>query len=280
MSAAADNEDLVLIAGPFIKRELTAGYIRVKTEQLIDDTESWMKGKTENSPVLSFADIKNKLTEKNYTLLSRLEAFSEELAKEKVKLRKQAENENDPETRAALNNLPDFDFNSFVKSDFSIPLGKHFKGLKLLYVLTQTGLFIIGFILLLALLLIYIVNTSQKQRFRWFGIVFILAFIWNAGPWLFINLASKLITGYVLLNNDIPAFVHPLFDTLVTPILNTYFQTGGIMLLLLLLGGICCLILSAILNRSMTQVKTDSPARKATIVKRKSHSRRSLKKNR
>lgn len=45
----------------FLEKEITAGYLQNKLEVFVDDIFSWLAGKSNEAPTLSFADIKEKM---------------------------------------------------------------------------------------------------------------------------------------------------------------------------------------------------------------------------
>ena len=142
--------------------------------------------------------------------------------------------------------MPDVDIEKLLASDFSIPLGTHLGFLKWWYMLATGGLVVIALLLVLFLAGITILSETAATRFRWVGFTLLLSALWNVLPWLAAAGATRLIPAILAQNaRDIPAFVAPIVQTLLTPLVSAYSRIGGIAIVVLLIASIGCFIAAA-----------------------------------
>lgn len=239
---ANDNSDQAsALIAPIIKKEITPLYLQGKTEKLIDDTNDWMVGKNNNPPVISFLDLKEKIMVQNASTITALEELSKqyELQKEEIK-KEAAANGELPQNQE----MPSFDFNKIIKSDFSIPIGKNLTFLKTFYWYTTTGLPIIGIILVILLAVIILLSDSNSAKLRWLGLTFLSSAIWNTFPLLVLFFSSKLLIPFLTQNKDIPAFLGSLSAGFLPLLVDKYTKFAGTAIVVFILIFVVCLIAS------------------------------------
>lgn len=207
----------LLIAEPFLKKEISPAYLQGKTEKLIDDTAAWTAGKTTAPPTLSFQDLKEKLVNDNRPLLNQLLEAAKQLKTQEQTAIQQAKSNNQNIANANLA-MQNFDPEKLLKSNWIFPLDKFLLWLKSLYFYTHAGLFLLAGILFLILLAIVLLSTGIKTRLRWLGMTFLLAAGANLLAFLVANRLSKLTLS------TIPPFAMTLTNDLLTPLLTHYLR--------------------------------------------------------
>lgn len=207
---------------------LTPSYLQKKTEKLIDDTESWLKGKTKEAPNISLIDL-----DKN--TLVQLEALGKELKKEQEKARQMGQE----------SEISTFDFEKFAKSGFTYPIGEQMGFLKQLYFMATWGLLVFGMGMIFSLLGIILLAEAMASRLRSVAFAFLGAGLWLLPGWLAAFFGSQFLTQVLVENSqDIPVSISPLIETLFSPIISKYIQIGGIGFLVFF-GGAVALFISA-----------------------------------
>lgn len=237
-----DNSDQTsALIAPIIKKEITPEYLQLKTEKLIDDTNDWMTGKNNNPPVISFLDLKEKIIAQNAQLFTTLEQLNKEYELQKEAIKKEAAiNGEIPQNQE----IPSFDFNKIIKSDFSIPIGKNLNFLKTFYWYTTTGLPIIGIILIILLAVITLLSDSNPAKLRWLGLTFLSSAIWNTLPLLLLLFSSKLLISSLTENKDIPVFILSISTGFLPLLVDKYTKFAGTAVVIFLLIFVVCLIAS------------------------------------
>lgn len=237
-----DNSDQAsALIAPIIKKEITPEYLQLKTEKLIDDTNDWMTGKNNNPPVISFLDLKEKIIAQNAQLFTTLEQLNKEYELQKEAIKKEAAiNGEIPQNQE----IPPFDFNKIIKSDFSIPIGKNLNFLKTFYWYTTTGLPIIGIILIILLTVITLLSDSNPAKLRWLGLTFLSSAIWNTLPLLLLLFSSKLLISSLTQNKDIPVFIVSLSTGFLPLVVDKYTKFAATAVVIFLLIFVVCLIAS------------------------------------
>lgn len=207
-------DDPVSVIGPWLKQEITPAYVREKEEAFIDDTDLWLRGKTSRPPTISFKEVKEHMMQSNPALIQGLVEISQELKKQKL------QDLNAPD-------LPDFE--KLIESDFSYPIGEHMGWVKTWYTLATTGVFVLGFVLILLFVGIAFLSPTKTSRLRWIVATLFGSTLWNLVPWLIAVGASFLITKALIQNaSKLPSFLFPMSDVLIKPLLSTYTLVGGI----------------------------------------------------
>lgn len=216
-----EADDPLRILGPILKRELTPLYLQQKIEPAIDSTASWMTGKTDREPVLSFTDLKERLTKQHPQLFRAFEVARE--------LKKSGE---ETETSVAIEKL--------LKSDFTVPLGAPLRWLKTLYFFATTGL-VLGVVTLTFLIVgIIFLSDTPASKLHWLGATFLISAVWNVTPWLFGFGAQKMLVIFAQKTVDVPAFVVPLVNIFLQPFFTSYVRVGGIAIAIFFFIAIAC----------------------------------------
>ncbi|MCL4416718.1 MAG: hypothetical protein M1365_08500 [Actinobacteria bacterium] len=210
------NQDpFASILGQFLTKE----YLQQKIELFIDDSEIWALGKAKNPPVLSFIDIKQKITQQNPDLIKTLEETSAALAKQQKELAEQnSQNGGNPSDMQQEN----IDFNKIIKSDFSIPIGQNIIWVKNLSWLVQ-NILILEFLPVVLLIAMFLLSTNLNSKLKWLSAAFLVSSIVNGFAFLSMNGISKLLlTNLDKILNTLPSFTSPLLETFINPFLASY----------------------------------------------------------
>lgn len=243
-----DNSDQasVLIA-QMIKKEITPDYLQGKTEKFIDDTNEWMIGKNPNPTVISFQDLKEKMTAQNAEIITTLETFNKEYEKQKKEIKKEVEiNEEIPRNQE----IPSFNLNKIIKSDFTISLDNKLDFLKTFYWYIVTLFPVIGTILIILLIIIIFLNDNNSAKLKWLGLTLLSSAIWNILLMLTLLLFSKSMTAFLLKNNDIPSFLVSVFNSLIPPLVDKYIKFLETAIGIFIFIFIICLIASFIFKKN------------------------------
>lgn len=247
--SSGSSEDMVM---PFIKEQFTSSYIQGKSETLIDDTFSWLNGKTKTPPVLSFRELKDSIERKNPELISQLQQMSEEM---KQQQQEQALQEGGPATPAS----DSMDFTKMMKSDFSIPVGENLKPLKQAYSFFKFALPLTAFYLLVLLGLIALLSTGTKSKLKWIGATFLSSILFCGLPLL---ISFGLAHTPIMLdtkNAELSSIISTISTIVVGSFATKYFQLELIGIGSFIAFGVICFILSSMVP---TQAPTKTPAKK------------------
>lgn len=225
-----DNSDqAAILIAPMIKKEITPQYLQDKTEKFIDDTNDWMTGKNNSPPVLSFKDLKEKILAENASTITLLEQLNKEYEQQKNQLRNEAGISGEiPQDQQ----LPSFDLNKIIKSDFSIPVGKNLGFLKTFYWLSTSGVIFIGVFLSILLIMITLLNSDNPSKLKWIGLTFLSSAVWNILLLLTLLLTSKSLIEFLNQNKDIPSIIVLLSNNLIPPLTDKYAKFAGTIIIL------------------------------------------------
>ena len=211
---------------------LTANYAQTKIEKLIDDTDLWLKGKTQTSPVISFNDLSPAST-------SELKKLAQE-----IKNSKEADS---PENQDML---------EFLENGLTFPVGEKIVWLKNFYWWTQTGFVILTAGLILALAGINLLSDSVKEKFQWSSFAFLAALLWNIIPNAAIYFGQGAIRGIVAdPTTELPEVGKLLFNILLNPVLENYIKVAIISLISLLVLVIGSTILTSVVGPKVSVKK-------------------------
>lgn len=260
-----NSDQISALIAPIIKKEITPEYLQLKTEKLIDDTNYWMVGKNNTPPVISFQDLKEKILAQNARTITTLQQLSKEYELQKEELKKEAvANGELPENQ----DLPSFDFNKIIDSDFSIPVGKNLNFLKTFYWYVTTGLPIIGIVLFILLAVIIFLSDSKSAKLRWLGLTFLSSAIWNTFPLLILFFSSKLLITFLVQNKDIPSFLVSLSTGFLPLLVDKYTKFAGTAIVIFLLLFLVCLLASFFMKtpKNPTKKKPISSKKKLSLV--------------
>jgi hypothetical protein len=145
---------------------VTPEYARGKIDKAIDDSALWITGKTQDSPTISFKDIKDDFLAKNPDLQSSIEEISKMPAEAEASEGDYTQGEDPQEFMKSL-----------VKNDFSYPLKDALSGLKMGHSVISILLPVLIILMIISVVVIIIKSPDNKSRFRWLGITLILSAI-------------------------------------------------------------------------------------------------------
>ena len=227
-----EGDNPIALVAPFLKKELTASYIQGKAEGLIDTTEQWLKGHG-NAPVLSFFDLKEKLIKQNKHMLTQLEnAMSEMEAQQKNMEQEQGTHSKDQ--------LPfsKKDIDTFLKSDFTIPIGAHIGWMK-----SSARVFSIISMVLMGMyassfLCILLLAQTVRSKLHWVGWTLLFTGLWNI-PSILLSTGSALVLAKTFTQNMTGAvYIMPFVEVFLTSIITTYARVTSASVVMLLIFSI------------------------------------------
>ena len=224
---------------PFIREQFTSSYVQGKSETLIDDTFSWLDGKTKTPPVLSFKEIKDSIEQKNPELLMQLQQASEEM---KVQQQQQTEMSGEPVPNDTM------DFNKIMKNDFSIPVGEQLGFLKYAYAFFKFALPVTAFYLLILLVLIALLSTTAKSRLRWIGATFLSSIFFCCVPILLAVGFSQAPLQIDAKNAELSSIISSISTIVVRSFASKYLQVEILGVMTFVAVGIICFILSSMVS--------------------------------
>ncbi len=239
-SASQDNTDGsigAIIAAA--KNRITPSYLQQKTEKAIDDSTLWIEGKTTTPPTLSFSEIKDDINAQNPEILPSLQKTMEDFKKQQEELQKEDPN-NSSGKAVELNGM-----GTFIQNGFTIPLENGVKTIKTIR--TQIFIAFVVFLVLslLALLLIFLFSKSLKSKFKYIGVVFIIASVYGYTFTFGLGILSKIVE-LALKSQDQPAVVYisPILLNLLAVFVGKYKQIQTITSIGLIGLGILFVIIS------------------------------------
>lgn len=201
---------------------ITAGYVKGKTEKLIDDTEAWVKGDSETPPSLSFTDL-------NPQGFAEIKKLAVELKAQQEQIKKTGQS----------TEFSQFDVDKFIKNDFSISLGEQLAFVKQLYRQVLYGLPILGLILATSIAGLLLLSETREEKFHWLGTALLVSAFWNILPWAGVFFGFKALEGVVSdKSSEAPAVIEPLFRNLVSPVVAKYIQVAALALAILFIAAI------------------------------------------
>jgi hypothetical protein len=160
------------IISQFIQSKFTSDYLQNKVEKAMNDSDDWIKGKTNTPPVISFKDVKDALNAQYPQLLPGIIQAAQELKQQEAQNPQLAQQ--NPQATKNLDMIA-----TFAKSDFTIPLNKYLVGLKNFYTAVRILQPILAILLLLSLILLGFMNKTWPARLKWIGFTLLLGSIWG-----------------------------------------------------------------------------------------------------
>jgi len=252
---SSDPEFAMLFS--FLQEALTPEYLQRISEKLIDDTTDWMNDKTQNPPIISFKEVKQKLLAKNPQLLTQAQEAIEEL--------KNAAQES-PELGSAEQldslNTQTQKLNSLIASDLTIPLEKNLTPLKNGYKWLKIIVPILILFTLLSLFLIVSFTHGRSAKFRWLAILLAASalygfFLIGANSTILASL-EKLLLGY---DNKLVTLLTPILTNLLSVFAKQYKSYQTLVSQILLALSAIFLVLSFVF-------KSPSPDRDTKAVRK------------
>lgn len=242
-ATSESGEDPFVVLWPLLKKEITPQYLQQKTETLVDDITAWATGKSSSPPTLSVQDLKEKVVKQNQQVINTLIEVSKEVKKQQAEAIRLAKENG--QAVPEQGKLPEFDLEKIIKSDFTLPLGKYLTLLTLLYFFTHTGLYIIGGIMLIELVLIILLSGGKKAKLRWVGFTFLFGFLLNILPFIMVSAGAKLfLASMAQAGSSVPLFATRILTALVDPALTHYVLNMQIGMGVALAASILIFILS------------------------------------
>lgn len=182
----------------------------------------------------------------NQQVISTLIEVSEEVKKQQAEAIRLAEENG--QTVPEQVKLPEFDLKKIIKSDFTLPLGKYLTWLKLFYFFTHTGLYTVGGIMLVELVLIMVLSGGKKAKLRWVGFAFLFGFLLNILPFFMVNAGTKLLLASMVQNGlSVPLYAARILTSLVNPFLAHYVISMQISMGFALAASILVFIISFVI---------------------------------
>lgn len=244
--------------------ELNSSYLELKSEQLIDDTLNWVPDDTAPPPVLSFADLKDKISKKNPQFFSNLKMIEDEMIEARNE-ESEAAGMDDETTLSATGSGSMF---AFFNEDPVIHLEENLTTLKSMYKFYKLSFYITLTIALLSLILIVVLSSGASGKFFWTGVAATTGLLAQGMLfgllWLFQKtdpLPSMISSGMGININrsefasNLMSFAHGIS----APWFTTYFRLQTISLITLLIISVTFFILSKRSHApSITQKKNHS----------------------
>lgn len=208
----------------FVRRELTAKYVQGKVEKLIDDTGNWASGTRKETPVISFVEVKDKLTKQNPQLITELRKLSEDLKKQQGQ-------------------TSGFNVDEFIANDFTIRFQeKDLMWIKIWYWNAIFGVFLLPLLLGGILFGLYKLSDSPSSGFKWIGSTLIASSLWLLPSVGLVFLAFGLARGLIGESPDLPKDIWPMIESFANPFVSSYLKVGIVIVVLFFVVGIGCFI--------------------------------------
>ncbi len=144
---------------------LTPSYVKAKVEKAVDDSASWITGKSKVEPVISFKDLKDQFLAQNPEMI---DAFSE---MENIP----PQDENTDEFGYEEEADPQAFIKDLAKNDFTYPLKDVLSGLKFVNLIITILLPVLVILMILSVVLIIKKSKDAKSKFKWVGMTFLLS---------------------------------------------------------------------------------------------------------
>lgn len=263
------QDDPLRLIGPFLKTEVTTEYVQNKVEKLLDDTNEWSRGATQNQPILIFTDLKETLVQKNSKIISQLEQLQVQLRDQKGELEKTIKENGDSDQAANLEKFMNLNIPDFIHKDVSIPLGKYLYPIKLLAFWSGVGIGIISVALFLILILIYLLSGTFNVGLRWIGLSFLLSSLFTVLPVLSSVVFSNMFLRSSLESSSLPQYIVPVIQSVVTPVISAYTRIGLAVLGSFFITGVLCVVLPTFLHISSSETAPLHPEYKIAALKKK-----------
>lgn len=263
----SDEQSLAFLV-PYIKEEIPVSYLQKKTETLVDDMADWLTNKSTTPPVLSFSDIKQSLVTKHADVIRQLRDMQVEIRKQQQEAIQQAKASGET---IDVQQMPDFDIDSFLRNDLTIPVGTYLQNVKSMYQVIMNGFIAVSVLLAVTIGIIFAIQHTMSARFFWGGIVFLFSAIWNSCIFLFVGVLPGIIHQSLLTKpfylGDV---VIPLVQTLVETTIQRYstYQLYGSGLFMA--ASVIFFLLSGIAGRHTSIPVVQTPSIAAPSVKKKS----------
>lgn len=250
------SDQMANMIGPFLKSQFSASYIKQKTEGLIDDTSLWLNDKTQNPPVVSFTEVKTAMVKSNPQILDQLKNLSEEMKKEQKNMQTEGGEEMDAETRKSLNELSKMDFDKFLNSDFSFPVGEKLTGFKQSYKTLKFAFPILIILDAVILGVIVLLSSPLSAKLRWVGITLLVTAIYSIIPYLIAMFLGKTPLTTIFQSANTEAFSQAfitLGDSLIKVFAAKYQSLQLTSIVILIIAGAGSLIASKFISEPATK---------------------------
>jgi hypothetical protein len=239
------SDNLILTA---LANRVTPTYLQNKVEGVIDDSYTWVIGKTKKPPLLSFNDLKDDIIASDPEL-SKLTSEFKELPKTE-----EAYESYPPQRETEIN---------FVKNDFSFPLKDQLAGIKQTYTVLSIVLPILIVLLILCLVNLLVANHTARSRLRWVGSVFLLG-----GVFGYLTLLLSQYVSHVFLHifsqaeDPLIQMGYPMVEGTLMAFIDHYARSQVTATSLFIVIGIVSLLFSFVMQPPALPVKRIKAAKK------------------
>lgn len=194
----------------------TPEYVKIKTEKLVDDSYLWLI-KDGPSPVLSFNELKDDLLASDPTLQMQFQEMQTQDNESKDISGEATLNElaSDPAAQQEMDS-----FTTFMKSNFTVPVGEYFGVLKSLYNASKVIQPILGILLLIIIFVLFKICGSIKSKLRWTGAMFLTTSVVGFGMVFFNAIA---VTNLVYASESSSDNLIATFTPVILEIMNAVF---------------------------------------------------------
>lgn len=160
------------LVSQFLQNKFTTQYLQGKVEKALNDSDDWVRGRTDTPPVISFKDVKDELNAQYPQLLPDIQQAAEKLKEEEAQNPKLAQQ--NPQAAQNLDMIV-----SLTKSNFTIPLNKYLIGLKDFYTTIRILQPVLAILLILCLILQSVMNQTWPGRLKWIGFTLLFGSLWG-----------------------------------------------------------------------------------------------------
>ncbi|MGI8420508.1 MAG: hypothetical protein ACR2LN_07770 [Candidatus Levyibacteriota bacterium] len=230
------NKDFTVI----VSKRLTPTYIRTKTESVIDESATWITGKTQTVPVVSFRELKEELQSEHSDLMGNIEHIPTAVELKRSDL--DAQNQTRYLEQAKQ-------ITAFTNDDFTLPLGNQLEGIKLAYRILQIALPMLIVLLICSLFLLVKFAYSLPSRFKWVGAALLASSIVGYGCIFFHPyITPVIIRTNILQQSDFFSLFSPIIIAMINHYVEIYIGYQEIVNTVFLVGAAGC-FLGAIATR-------------------------------
>lgn len=261
MSSEDTGDEVSSEVTGIITNRFTPEYLQSKAEPAIDDTHNWITGKTQTAPVISFKDIKEDILAQNPELLTSLTDMSQEMENMPVEDAYAMESEDSSQEvdMSALTNS----IAQLQKSDFTIQIGDHFKGLKQTYEVLQIALPVLIGLLLGSLVFQAVLSHEASSRLRWLGATLMITGLVGFGT-VALNafIVSALMNFQQVTNNELAALFTPTIFQVIKHFVEIFTNYQGMLSVAFLIAAALSFVASEVVKKKPVPVQKVSMAKK------------------
>jgi len=218
----------------YVDPRFTPQYFRDKTEETLDSSAAWITGRSQNTPSVSFREIKEDIQKTHPDLLTAIQ---------EVPTAQQLERSGMDERQAAQYLDQAKQLRTFTANDFTVPLGQYLYSVKFVYYALQFAEPIFIIILLFSLVMITLFANSTPEKCKWLGITFMLSSFLGFGISYLYNTHDNFLTYLNLADQtEFVTLVTPIIATIINHFVGIYARNQIIMSEVLLAVSALCFI--------------------------------------